>query len=247
VYPSSFVGDGWINTKELYTGPLGYGQPGLSQGDSKTGIIRSNPFSIQGNSMTLLVGGGDFPTQCYVALVDNSTTEVLFSETGHDSDVMDERAWDISPYMGRTVYLEIADLSAAGHICVDEIRELGNPLVGSTGTARGTGKKNHDGSAQQVFTPVSQARLLGNVPNPFNPQTRIRYELPASARARIDVYNAAGSLVRTLLDEHRGAGSHAVEWDGDDAFGNRVASGVYFARLRMNGDLVDTRKMLLIK
>jgi hypothetical protein len=60
IYPSSFAGDGWINTYELYSGPMGYGGPGQSAGDARTGLIRSKPFSIQGNSISLLVGGGLF-------------------------------------------------------------------------------------------------------------------------------------------------------------------------------------------
>ncbi len=71
-YPKTWVGDGWINTYEYFTGPLGYGLPGSYQGDTKTGTIRSNPFVVSGNSMTLLVGGSDLPSECYVALVDAS-------------------------------------------------------------------------------------------------------------------------------------------------------------------------------
>ncbi len=64
IYATTFNGDGWLNTYEYYTGPLGYGLPGQFFGDSKTGIIRSHNFTITGNSIRLLVGGGDYPTQC---------------------------------------------------------------------------------------------------------------------------------------------------------------------------------------
>jgi hypothetical protein len=250
IYPSSFVGDGWINTMELYTGPLGYGAPGQAQGDQRTGVIRSPSFSIQGNSMSLLVGGGNFPDTCYVSLVDAGTSQPLFRETGRNSNVMDRRYWDVSDLIGRTVYIEIADLSTEyfGHICVDDIVETGNRLETSSGPGGGGSNKKSRGTPVEMPASVPQAaRLMANTPNPFNPRTTLRFELPASARARLELYDAGGALVRTLLDETRGPGIHQVEWDGADRFGRGVASGVYFARFQVNGALVDTRKMLLLK
>jgi hypothetical protein len=95
-------------------------------------------------------------------------------------------------------------------------------------------------------TPV-RARMLGNTPNPFNPRTTVRFELPAAASVRIDMYDASGSLIRTLVDETRGPGTHTAEWDGTDRFGRAVSSGIYFARFQMDGVLIDTRKMMLLK
>jgi predicted GH43/DUF377 family glycosyl hydrolase len=249
-YPASFVGDGWINTNELYTGPIGYGGPGQQQGPTRTGIIRSSPFTIVGNSISLLVGGGDYPDACYVALVDAGTSEVLRRETGRNSNVMDRRYWDVSGLIGRSVYIEIADLATGtfGHICVDDILESGNRVTPTTGgTGQGTGKKHTGQNLSQDAKAPAVARLVGNTPNPFNPRTTIRFELPGTARARVDMYDAAGALVRTLIDETRGPGAHTVDWDGTDRFGRSVASGVYFARFQADGVLVDTRKMMLLK
>jgi hypothetical protein len=250
-YPSSFVGDNWINTAELYTGPLGYGSPGQAAGEVRTGIIRSHPFSIEGNSIGLLVGGANLPDECYVALVDSDTGQPLVRETGNNSNVMDRRYWDVSGLVGRTVYIEIADLSTTGHICVDDIAESGNRLTVGTGGGRGTGKRSR-GEIEQALAraaqdPASRTRLLANTPNPFNPRTTVRFELAAAARARIDIYAANGELVRTLEDAARGPGVHAVDWDGADRSGRGVASGVYFARLVVDGALVDTRKLMLLK
>lgn len=246
IYPSTFVGDGWINTMELYTGPIGFGGPGQVQGDVRMGVIRSPVFTVEGNSMSLLVGGGDFPDVCYAALVDANTGERLFSETGRNSNEMDRRYWDVSSMIGRSVQIEIGDLSDAyfGHICVDDIIESGVRLTLSGEGGKGGGKKSRG-----VATPDAPARtrLLANAPNPFNPATTIRFDLAAPGRARVDVYDAAGALVRTLIDETRAGGSHAIEWDGTDRAGRGVASGVYFARLRVDGVLVDTHKLMLLK
>jgi predicted GH43/DUF377 family glycosyl hydrolase len=249
IYAANFTGNGWINTKELYTGPLGYGSPGQQQGDIRTGVIRSDPFSIQGNSISLMVGGGNYPDTCYVALVDADTGQPVYRETGLNTDVMDPRAWDVSSLIGRTVYIEIADLSTGpfGHISVDDILESGNRLQTTTGNGRGTTKKTRGQPVQSMLSPSPVARLMANTPNPFNPRTTLRFELPASARARIELYDAGGTLVRTLLDEARGPGLHNIEWDGTDRAGRNVASGVYFARFQVNGALVATQKMMLLK
>lgn len=245
-YPSSFVGDGWINTYELYTGPIGFGSPGQTQGDVRTGIIRSAPFSIQGNSINLLVGGGDFPDECYVALVDHDTEEHIYSETGKNSNVMDRRYWDVSQMHGRTVYIEIADLATGpfGHVCADDILESDQVIITDPGTGKG-GRQSRETSLQTRV--AGHTRLHANTPNPFNPTTTIHFELAGESLVRIEMYNATGALVRTLVDGARGAGKHAVDWDGTDRTGAAVASGVYFARLVVNGALADTRKLMLLK
>ena len=97
-------------------------------------------------------------------------------------------------------------------------------------------------------TPVPESFALhANVPNPFNPITTIGYDVPAAgAQVNISVYDVAGRHVRTLIDEHRPAGVFSVPWNGEDDRGQRVASGVYFYRMRA-GDFVETKKMVLLK
>jgi hypothetical protein len=89
-------------------------------------------------------------------------------------------------------------------------------------------------------------RLLANVPNPFNPTTTIHYELPVAGHVKLDVHDVRGRLVRTLVDGPVEAGRRAVVWEGRDSDGRRVASGVYFYRLRV-GSFVETRRMVLLK
>jgi hypothetical protein len=95
-------------------------------------------------------------------------------------------------------------------------------------------------------SPVSFA-LHASVPNPFNPTTTIRYDVPSGgADVSISIFDVAGRLVRELVNEHRSTGTWSVQWNGDDDRGQRVASGVYFYRMRA-GDFVDTKKMVLLK
>jgi len=88
--------------------------------------------------------------------------------------------------------------------------------------------------------------LLGNYPNPFNPQTVISFTLPAQQDVQLAVYSARGRLVRRLLTGQYEAGVHRVVWDGQDATGRLAASGVYFYRLQ-TGNTNLTGKMVLAK
>ncbi len=95
--------------------------------------------------------------------------------------------------------------------------------------------------------PVLANHLAQNYPNPFNPQTTIAFALKERGRVRIHVYDVTGARIATLLDETRAAGSYAdVRWDGRDAAGSPVASGVYFYQL-VAGEFSQTKKMVLLK
>ena len=88
--------------------------------------------------------------------------------------------------------------------------------------------------------------LFQNKPNPFNPSTTIRYDLPTASRVRIAIYGVDGRRVRTLLDRMMPAGRHAVTWDGTDDGGREVGTSVYFYRMSA-GSFEANRKLLLLK
>ena len=89
-------------------------------------------------------------------------------------------------------------------------------------------------------------RLRGNRPNPFNPDTTIVYEIGTPTRVEIAIFDNAGRRVRTLLDEVRPVGVQDVPWNGTDATGKVVASGVYHLRMRAGGEEFS-RPMVLVK
>ncbi len=94
--------------------------------------------------------------------------------------------------------------------------------------------------------------LLPNYPNPFNPETWIPYQLSKPSQVTVTLYSADGRLVRTLALGHQPAGVYqskdrAAYWDGKNALGEPVASGVYFYTLKVSGDFTATRKMLIQK
>ena len=96
-----------------------------------------------------------------------------------------------------------------------------------------------------------RTQLLANYPNPFNPETWIPYELATDTDVRITIYNAQGVVIRTLQLGQQSAGYYtdrerAAYWDGRNAFGEQVASGVYFYQLETD-TLSALRKMVILK
>ncbi len=85
-----------------------------------------------------------------------------------------------------------------------------------------------------------------NIPNPFNPVTRISYELPLRTNVSLEVYDVDGRLVKSLVGKVQGPGFFSVEWAGTNDNGEAVASGVYFYRLRA-ASFAQTKKMVLLK
>jgi len=92
----------------------------------------------------------------------------------------------------------------------------------------------------------TELALLGNYPNPFNPATHIRFDLPAASHVELAVYDIAGQRVRTLMQGQLEAGTFEALWDGRDEAGHSAASGVYLAVLR-GADFRRTRSMLLLR
>ena len=93
---------------------------------------------------------------------------------------------------------------------------------------------------------IGRATLSQNYPNPFNPTTVMSYMLEIDEHVTLDIYDPAGRYVTTLIDGTRTAGRHHTVWDGTKSDGQKVAGGVYFARLSTEaGEAV--RKMVLLK
>ena len=96
-----------------------------------------------------------------------------------------------------------------------------------------------------------KTQLLANYPNPFNPETWIPYELATDTTVKITIYNPQGVVIRTLVLGHQSAGYYvgrdrAAYWDGRNALGERVASGIYFYQLETD-TMSLMRKMVILK
>lgn len=93
--------------------------------------------------------------------------------------------------------------------------------------------------------------LAGNYPNPFNPVTTLRFDLPVASRVRLTIYNSLGQIVTHLIDRTLPEGTHTILWNGNHRSGKALSSGVYFARLdaqtASGTRFSKTTKMLLVK
>ncbi len=107
-----------------------------------------------------------------------------------------------------------------------------------------------DDADPESAIPGTAMKLFQNTPNPFNPRTSIEFSLPERMAVNLNVYDASGRLVKTLLDRELGAGAYtggnAVVWDGTDNAGKPVSSGMYFYKLQNEKENI-TRKMTLIR
>jgi hypothetical protein len=98
----------------------------------------------------------------------------------------------------------------------------------------------------QVQTRPEIYNLADNYPNPFNPETTLKYQLPEAADVKLEVYNVVGQVVRTLVADHQNAGRYVVQWDASNDNGQPLSSGIYFYHIQA-GEFQKTKKMLLLK
>ncbi len=101
-------------------------------------------------------------------------------------------------------------------------------------------------SADDPLAPVVSTALHGNYPNPFNPETTITYSVKEASPISIEIYNAKGQLVKTLVNEHKASGNYSVVWNGRDNNNQAVSSGVYFYKMQA-GKYSSSKKMILMK
>jgi flagellar hook assembly protein FlgD len=94
--------------------------------------------------------------------------------------------------------------------------------------------------------PVTVTALRGNYPNPFNPETTISYDIKDASNVRLDLYNVKGQLVRSLVNQDQAAGRYKVVFNGRDAKGNPLSSGIFLYRFTA-GAYSSTRKMMLME
>lgn len=127
------------------------------------------------------------------------------------------------------------DLDSDGYT---NIEEYINSLIPDTSPV--TSIQSPQGEVPQGFI------LEPNYPNPFNPSTTIRYQIPQSSLVQLVIFNSKGQVVQSLVRGFQNAGNYSATWDGTDASGRRVSSGLYFYELRAQSTK-QVRKMLLIK
>ncbi|MCL2063719.1 MAG: choice-of-anchor J domain-containing protein [Candidatus Cloacimonetes bacterium] len=155
--------------------------------------------------------------------------KVLRSET-LTTDEWQKRTLDLKEFAGQTIMLAFRhhDVSGQSSLKLDAITIDRYANIG-------------DGVSEPVRT-----ELLGNFPNPFNPDTTIDFNLRSEGHVSIDIFNIRGQKVRSLVNDVLISGHHSVIWNGNDDIGRNVSSGIYFYRLNADG-VSETRRMVLMK
>jgi hypothetical protein len=143
-------------------------------------------------------------------------------------------------------YLRIGDYDCNGNGVADslDIASLSSADLNDNGIPD---ECEEDFSTSDTASRPPTWRLHPNVPNPFNPVTRIAFEVArADATIRLEVFDVQGRLVRTLVHGRREVGRQSVQWFGRDDHGRALASGVYVARLQAGGT-TQTQRMVLVR
>ena len=127
----------------------------------------------------------------------------------------------------------------------DEVVEYTETIEFTNNMVIGDGFKTY--SLNSIARPAPEEYILSDAyPNPFNPTTTLSFSVPTEGKINLSIYDMTGRLVNTLVNGHMEQGYYQVTWDGVDATGNAVASGMYIYALQGEGISI-TKKMVLMK
>ncbi|RMH73771.1 MAG: T9SS C-terminal target domain-containing protein [Gemmatimonadetes bacterium] len=202
-----------------------------------SGVLHAN--FINDNASSMAVTGVGFAEGLAFNLVDQTSPDVVEPVDDNTFDLYQYGESEVAGlYTGAMVYLGFdpaqIDSDDQRDWTIARILNYFNLAVG----------------AGPVTTGITQTppavTLHQNVPNPFNPTTRIRYELPQSSTVKLTIYDVTGRLVRTLVNQPQESGIYDVQWNGHDDAGHVVNSGIYVYQLETE-TATQTQKMMLLK
>jgi hypothetical protein len=242
-----FSGDPHINEGETTSGdswhfaatPFGAGVAGATV--ASNAVVIGNAFPVAGDDAATIAAGDSVDVDVLANDSDadgtvDSTTVTVVTPPAHGNTAVD-------PATGTIRYYHNGFAASADSLTYTVRDNTG--AVSNVATVRIT----IDIVSDAGDTPQLPQRyaLYQNVPNPFNPVTTIRFDVPGSgARITLDIYDVSGRLVTRLVDAYQSGGHKSITWDGTNRRGQRVASGVYFYRMRA-GTFTATRKMVVVQ
>jgi hypothetical protein len=195
---------------------------------ANTDPIAGMQFSINARAVSLksFEQTGSSELRVYQYLRDDATLNVVILASVHCALPAGEGM------IGRVVF-EMNSGSEADtcELFLTRLEFCGQNALALEVTASSLVWRNDDGAGGSR----SDCRLEQNYPNPFNPSTTIAYEIERSSHVVLSVYDITGRQVEILVDRYQPAGTYRVQWIADGVTGQRLASGVYIARLRSDG------------
>lgn len=220
-----------------------YGGRGTYGVNCNVWIQTANPINIPGGNNPLLTFDShvytewDYDPVRVEASTDGETWDILWQKSGR-LDTWRNEYIPLSAYSGSSIYLRfrLEDQSTAPELTdpgwtIDNIRII-------TGTATDTEDPLIGINPKPVLYP--------NFPNPFNPETTLRFSLPSADIVSLDIFNLKGQKVRSFNKMQLATGNHSIVWNATDDKGNRLPSGIYMYRMTA-GNYSRTRKMILMK
>lgn len=206
-------------------------------------IKTASPINIPGGTAPMLHFDShlytewDFDPVSVEVSTDGAQWTQVFVKSGRQ-DWWQKEYVSLENYAGESVYLRfrLVDQSTA-----DELTDPGwtlDNITLITGSATANSDQNTPGLPQAVLYP--------NYPNPFNPQTTIKYSLAQAEDVSLEIFNLKGQRVKICFAGVQKAGNHDFVWNGSDDHGREVASGIYLYRLS-SAKFSQSRKMILMK
>jgi hypothetical protein len=240
-------GDWGLDTAPGRSGRVLSTHPGGPYGDDRAGAVRLRDAVLVTASTHL-----EFDHICAVRPEDRARIEVS-DDWGASWQLLAAFDWNAHRGDGESANWRDGTADAADwvHESLDCGSFAGRPVqvrFAFASDGRGTADGWRIDALQVTSAPPPPARLAlyPNVPNPFNPTTRIRFALPQAGKVELDIFDVRGRRVCRLVDAWLEAGEHETSWDGRDGQGRNVASGVYFDALRTAAG-VESRKLVLLR
>jgi hypothetical protein len=200
-----------------------------------------NPYqSRERLTMTFYPEGNGSPLQVVFSAFDVESNDALTIYDGPNSSAAQVAG---SPFSGNNVPGTITASNAEGALT---FYFSSNLLFNSEGWEAEIISTVVSDLDDQTREPVQTFELFPNYPNPFNPVTTIRYQVPNETMVRITIYNLLGQEIRTLIHESKPPGMHQVQWDGHNEGGKSMASGVYWLQMEA-AQFRKELKLLLLK
>ena len=216
---------------------LAFGEPEVIDGRVQLPLLVSEAADLVAGNLTLEFD----PTQIRIAAVTGSelTQDYMIASRIEDGEIRIAFAGTESRGEGQGNILYIA-IEPIGDV------ELVSALTIVSASLNGGLSQAEVADSPAALSLPQVFGLSQNWPNPFNPETQIRYSLPQAADVSLTIYNALGQTISTLVQEHQTQGEYTLYWNARNDVGLSVASGIYFYRLDA-GSATITRKMSLLR
>ena len=265
--------DGSVNFPDFVVFSQAFGQPVSEQMISSAKPVISEPGVNEKSRLSLETKAGASPTEVTLVVRATDATDLLgygfrvaydpmaLAFVSATSAVTSQFAQGLEPALvvtdqsGELLFADMLDagVEGEGDLLHLQFQALGNQPGATVELLDAMVSDGVGGLNELVGVRLSDVRpipwefgLAQNAPNPFNPVTQIAYQLPEDGDVALVVYNVIGQEVVRLVQERQVAGYYRTSWNGEDAVGRRVSSGVYFYRLAA-GKMAQTNKMVLLK